>query len=99
MLDRITINPKVCHGMPCIRGLRIPVHLILDLIASGMSTEDILEAYPELEAEDLKQSLEYASWLARLKLLNLKKRWRPYEVFSRHEPISKNGRYVACNGA
>ena len=54
MLDRITIDPKVCHGQPCIRGMRMPVYVILDLIAAGMSTEEILEAYPYLEAEDIK---------------------------------------------
>ena len=73
MLDRIAIDPKVCHGQPCIRGMRMPVYVILALIAAGMSTEEILEAYPYLEAEDIKQSQEYASLLAREQTITLEK--------------------------
>jgi len=50
-------------GQPCIRGLRIPVSLIIRLIASGKTVKDILEDYPELEEEDIKQALEYAAWV------------------------------------
>lgn len=63
-LDRITINPDVCLGQPTIRGMRITVSLILKLVSSGMSTDEILAAYPELEKEDIVQSLKYAAWLA-----------------------------------
>ncbi|MBD3308134.1 DUF433 domain-containing protein [candidate division KSB3 bacterium] len=63
-LDRITVNPEVCLGQPTIRGMRITVSIILKQIASGMTTPDILDAYPELEAEDIAQSLRYAAWLA-----------------------------------
>lgn len=73
MLDRITVDPKVCHGQPCIRGMRMPVYVILDLIAAGMSTEEILDAYPYLEAEDIKQCQEYASLLAREQTIMWKK--------------------------
>ena len=59
-MDRITIDPEVMGGQPCIRGLRIPVALIIKLIASGKKSKGILEDYPELE-EDIKQSLEYAA--------------------------------------
>ncbi|MCK4418741.1 MAG: DUF433 domain-containing protein [Candidatus Aminicenantes bacterium] len=61
-LDRITIDPEIMGGQPCIRGLRMPVSLIIKLIASGKTTKEILEDYPELEEEDIKQALEYAAW-------------------------------------
>ncbi|MEM2049744.1 MAG: DUF433 domain-containing protein [Thermoproteota archaeon] len=61
-LDRITFDPEVMGGQPCIRGLRIPVSLIVRLVASGKTVREILEDYPELEEEDVKQALEYAAW-------------------------------------
>lgn len=61
-LDRITIDPEVMGGQPCIRSLRIPVSLIVRLVAAGKTVKDILEDYPELEEEDVKQALEYAAW-------------------------------------
>jgi uncharacterized protein (DUF433 family) len=73
MLDRITIDPKVCHGQPCIRGMRMPIYVILDLLAAGMAREELLEAYPYLEAEDIKQCQEYASLLAREQTIKLEK--------------------------
>jgi uncharacterized protein (DUF433 family) len=63
-LDRITINPDVCLGQPTIRGMRITVSLILKLVSNGMSTDEILAAYPELEKEDVVQAFKYAAWLA-----------------------------------
>ena len=63
-LDRITINPAVCLGQPTIRGMRITVSFILNLVSNGMSSNDILAAYPELEKEDISQALKYAAWLA-----------------------------------
>ncbi|MEW6572185.1 MAG: DUF433 domain-containing protein [Bacillota bacterium] len=63
-LDRITRDPEVCMGQPTIRGMRITVAFILKLLASGMDIPAILEAYPELEEEDIRQSLAYAAWLA-----------------------------------
>jgi len=63
-LDRITIDPEVCMGLPTIRGLRITVAFILKQLASGMTVSDILQAYPELEDEDVRQAVQYAAWLA-----------------------------------
>ncbi len=62
--DRITFEPNVMGGRACIRGMRITVALILNLIANGMSVEEILQAYPYLEPEDIRQALRYAAWLA-----------------------------------
>lgn len=59
--QRITINPKQCGGRPCIRGMRIRVTDVLDLFAAGLTAEQILEEMPDLEAEDLQASLQYAS--------------------------------------
>jgi uncharacterized protein (DUF433 family) len=56
-LDRITTNPEICHGKPCIRGMRWPVEVIIDMLGSGMTTEEILEDHPELEQEDILASL------------------------------------------
>lgn len=64
ILDRITVNPDICMGQPTIRGMRITVAFVLKLLASGQTSEEILDAYPELEKEDLKQAMEYAAWLA-----------------------------------
>jgi uncharacterized protein (DUF433 family) len=61
-LDRITINPNVCLGQPTIRGMRITVSVILKMLAGGKSVQDVLEAYPELEAEDVEQAMKYAAW-------------------------------------
>jgi len=62
--DRITVNSEVCMGQPTIRGMRITVAFVLKLLASGMTHEEILKAYPELEEEDILQAIEYAAWLA-----------------------------------
>ena len=62
--DRITFDPNVMGGRACIRGMRITVALILNLIASGMTSQEIIADYPYIEPEDIQQSLEYAAWLA-----------------------------------
>jgi uncharacterized protein (DUF433 family) len=62
--DRITFDPEVMGGKACIRGLRITASLVVNLVANGMSQQDILEAYPYLEPEDIQQALRYAAWLA-----------------------------------
>jgi uncharacterized protein (DUF433 family) len=67
LLSRITIDPEICHGKPCIRGLRYPVETILELLSSGMTTEEILEDYEDLESEDLQAVLVYATKLSRVK--------------------------------
>ncbi|MGB5147134.1 MAG: DUF433 domain-containing protein [Porticoccaceae bacterium] len=60
-LHRITVNPELCGGRPCIRGMRIRVKDVLDLLASGASREEILEDYPYLEPGDITAALEYAA--------------------------------------
>jgi uncharacterized protein (DUF433 family) len=62
--DRITFDPQVMGGRACIRGLRVTVSLILNLTANGMTPEEIVEAYPYLDAEDVHEALRYAAWLA-----------------------------------
>ena len=62
--DRITIDPNIMDGKPCIRGMRIQVSLLLNLVANRMTEKEIIEAYPYLEPEDITQSLQYAAWLA-----------------------------------
>ncbi len=62
-LERITVDPNICLGQPTIRGTRITVSVILKMLAAGKSVQEILEAYPELEEEDVRQALEYAAWV------------------------------------
>ena len=62
-LDRITINPDVCLGQPTIRGMRITISVILKMLASGKSIQEVLKAYPELEPEDIHQAMQYAAWI------------------------------------
>jgi uncharacterized protein (DUF433 family) len=62
--ERITFDPQVMGGRACIRGLRVSVALLLNLTANGMTPEEIVEAYPYLEVEDIRQALRYAAWLA-----------------------------------
>ena len=64
MFDRITFDTAVMGGRACIRGMRITVALVVNLVANGMSTEDIIREYPDLESEDIRQALQYASALA-----------------------------------
>jgi uncharacterized protein (DUF433 family) len=62
--DRITFDQNVMGGRACIRGMRVSVSLILNLVANGMDIEEIIDAYPYLEPDDIRQSLQYAAWLA-----------------------------------
>ena len=62
--DRITFDSQVMGGRACVRGMRVTVSLILNLVANGMSTEEILDAYPYIERDDIRQVLHYAAWLA-----------------------------------
>ena len=64
MFDRITFDSKVMGGRACIRGMRIPVALIVNLVANGMAEKEILAEYPDLEPADIQQALRYAAWLA-----------------------------------
>jgi len=59
-MDRITIDIEICHGKPCIRGMRWPVEVIIDMLGSGMTTDEIVEDHPELEKEDILAALNFA---------------------------------------
>ena len=67
LLSRITINPKVSFGKPTIRNMRYPVEIILDLLTAGMTNNEILEDYPDLENEDIRACLLFATRLVRVK--------------------------------
>lgn len=67
LLKRITISPNICHGKPCIRGLRYPVAFLLELLSGESSEADILADYPDLQTEDLKAAHAYAARLATIK--------------------------------
>ena len=63
--DRITFDPGVMGGRACLRGMRIPVSVIVSQIAHGATFEEVLQGYPDLERQDIVQALEYAAWLTR----------------------------------
>jgi len=65
LLKRITVNPEIMTGLPCVRGMRIPVTTVLGLLASGATEEEILGEYPDLEPDDIKACLSYATWITR----------------------------------
>jgi len=65
MFERITFDQKIMGGRACLRGMRIPVSVIVGQIAYGASFEEILEGYPDLDREDIQQALQYAAWLTR----------------------------------
>jgi uncharacterized protein (DUF433 family) len=67
LLSRITINPEICHGKPCVRNMRYPVELILDLLSSGMTNAEIVGDYPALENDDIKACLVFASKMLKIK--------------------------------
>jgi uncharacterized protein (DUF433 family) len=67
LAERITIDPDICHGKPCIRGLRYPVETILELLSSGMTPEEILADYEDLEREDILAALSFAARLSQVK--------------------------------
>jgi uncharacterized protein (DUF433 family) len=69
LLQRITHDRNICHGKPCIRGLRYPVEFVLELLSSGMTTEEILADYDDLEAEDIQGVLLFAARLSQVKSL------------------------------
>jgi uncharacterized protein (DUF433 family) len=73
LLERISIDPAVCHGKPCIRGTRIPVFVILDSLAAGMSYEEIRGEYPPVIDDDIKACVHYASVLAQEEEVTLKR--------------------------
>lgn len=59
LLDRVTVDPAVCHGQPCIRGTRVPITVILDALAAGMTVEEIIEQYPTLTADDVLAVMQF----------------------------------------
>lgn len=67
LTERITIDPEICHGKPCIRGLRYPVEWLLELLSSGMTPEEILADYEDLEHEDILAALAFAARLSQIK--------------------------------
>ena len=67
LLSRITMDPAICHGKPCIRGLRYPVETLLELLSSGMTTDDILADYEDLERDDVLAALVFATRLSQVK--------------------------------
>ena len=67
LLQRITIDPDICHGKPCIRGLRYPVETILELLSAGMTQEAILADYEDLEPQDILAALAFAARLSNIK--------------------------------
>jgi uncharacterized protein (DUF433 family) len=70
LLQRITSDPDLCHGKPCIRGLRYPVEFILELLSAGMLPEDILADYPDLESDDISAVLLFAARLSQVKSIH-----------------------------
>ena len=70
LLQRITLNPNICHGKPTIRNKRYPVEMILDLLSAGMTNQEILADYPALEEEDIRACLAYASRLTSVKSIH-----------------------------
>ncbi|BAB73871.1 asr2172 [Nostoc sp. PCC 7120 = FACHB-418] len=70
LLQRITYNPEICHGKPCIRGLRYPVELILELLSAGMTPDEILADYDDLEREDIFAALQFAVRLSQVKSIH-----------------------------
>src|SRR5262245_51210578 len=69
LLSRITIDPAICHGKPCVRGLRYPVEMLLELLSSGMTIDEVLADYDDLERDDLLAVLAFAAQLARTRRL------------------------------
>lgn len=69
--DRITLDPEICHGKPCVRGLRYPVEFLLELMSSGMTIDEILADYEDLEREDLLAALHFGATLTRVQKVAL----------------------------
>ena len=67
MIERITIDPNVCHGKPCVRGLRYPVEVVLQWLAAGMTPQEIIDDYPDLELADIPAVLAFAARLSRIR--------------------------------
>jgi uncharacterized protein (DUF433 family) len=70
MFERITFDPRIMGGRACIRGMRIPVSAIMAQIAHGATAQDVLQAYPDLDHDDVREAVEYAAWLTREEVYN-----------------------------
>lgn len=71
LIDRISVNPNICFGKPCIKGTRIWVSLILDLLANGMATNEILNEYPQITEEDIRACIAYGAEMSREKFVDV----------------------------
>jgi uncharacterized protein (DUF433 family) len=71
LLQRITVDPEICHGKPCVRGLRYPVTMLLELLSSGMTVEEVLADYEDLEKDDLLAAMAYGARLTDAKRVAL----------------------------
>ena len=69
--ERITVDPKVCHGQACVKGTRIPVAVVMDNLAAGLTPEEILESYPALKLEDIRAAITYAAELTRERVIQV----------------------------
>ena len=69
MFERITFDPKIMAGKACLRGMRIPVSVIVNQVAHGATFDEILQDYPDIEREDIEQAIEYAAWLTKEEVL------------------------------
>ena len=67
LLSRITVDPRLCHGQPCVRGLRYPVEFLLELMSSGMTDEQVLADYPDLETDDLRAACAWGARMSQVK--------------------------------
>ena len=72
MYERISINPKICHGQVCVKGTRIPVHQVIGMLANGNTTEKLLKEYPSLKREDVLACLDYAASLTEEQITPIK---------------------------
>ena len=70
-LERITVDPNICHGKACITGTRIPVSVILDNLSSGSTYDEIINAYPSLKVEDIRAALKYATLLTKERVISI----------------------------
>ena len=82
MFERITLDPAVMAGMPCIRGMRVPVATVVGMVAEGMTTDEILDDFPYLEREDIAKALQYAAEAVRER-----RSWQTGEVPGRRQPV------------
>ena len=71
LIDRISVNPNICFGKPCIKGTRIWVSLILDLLANGMTIKEILNEYPQIKEEDIRACIAYGAEMSRKKFVDV----------------------------